>query len=113
MNSKRNIITILISVLFLILFSYVFYSHYVEMRDKTINQELSEYKMVAYQTAIGIETQLDMIAKDLQMKSERKSIKYFKQVGDLDWLSQMYIDVNGGFVRAITRTDSNANIVYT
>ncbi|NOR45027.1 MAG: response regulator [Candidatus Delongbacteria bacterium] len=47
------------------------------------------------------------------MKSERKSIKYFKQVGDLDWLSQMYIDVNGGFIRAITRTDSNANIIYT
>ncbi|MDA3886001.1 MAG: ATP-binding protein [Candidatus Delongbacteria bacterium] len=113
MNRKQNVLTVSISVLFVIIFSYVFYSHYIEMRTKTINQELSEYKMVAYQTAIGIETQLDMIAKDLHMKSERKSIKYFDEIGDLDWLSQMYIDVNGGFVRAITRTDSNANIIYT
>ncbi|MBN2790162.1 MAG: response regulator [Candidatus Delongbacteria bacterium] len=113
MSDKRVSISVIIAILFVISFSYVFYSHYTDMKNKSIEQELAEYKMLAYQTSVGIETQLDMIAKDLQMKSERKSIKYFKQVGDLDWLSKMYIEVNGGFVRAITRTDSNANIIYT
>ena len=60
-------------------FSYVLYSHYREMRRKTIDQELAEYKTVAYQTAVSIEIQLNMIAKDLSFKTKRGPIKFFKR----------------------------------
>ena len=113
MMRNHNGIIIFISILFLIAFSYVFYSHYMEMKDKTIDQELSEYKMIAFQTAIGIETQLNMIAKDLSFKAARKPIKYFKHTDDIDFVNKKYIEMNDGVIKAVTRTDSNANIIYT
>ncbi|MCK4979961.1 MAG: cache domain-containing protein, partial [Candidatus Delongbacteria bacterium] len=69
--------------------------------------------MIAYQTAVGIETHLSMIAKDLSFKAERNPIKYFKQTEDLDFVNKKYIETNDGVIKAVTRTDSNANIIYT
>jgi len=97
--------------IFAVLFGYMLFSAYNEVKNKTIAEFNAQQMILAKQAAKGIESFFKNYFRGLTYLSEIEEIAFFSGLGKE--LMRTYYTNNSVEIRAITRVDAYGRIVYT
>ena len=104
---KRHLLFPIIALLF----GFMIYSTYKEVKTQTINEFNAHQMLLAKQAAKGIQDFFNHFYRDLRYLSGIDDIISVNDRGKE--LMEAFYNTNSGKIRAVTRVDKNGRIVYT
>ena len=110
-NTMRIKIRYFLLPVLAMIFGYMLYSTYREVRNQTIAEFNIQQMILAKQAAKGIQNFFNNYYRDLNYLAQISNIIRFDDQGKA--LMQAYHTANSSEIRAITRVDADGRIVYT
>ncbi len=95
----------------LIVFVFLFYSVYEDVKNKTIEKFNTEQLILAKSASLGIKSFFSQYHSELRFLSQLPSINTFKQEGEI--LMSQFFKSHSDQIEAITRMDPSGKILYT